>query len=55
MGGNGSGKTTFLKLLTALYSPNAGRLLVDNRAIEEPDLQYYRALFSAVLTDFYLF
>lgn len=55
MGGNGSGKTTFLKLLTALYPPNAGRLLVDNTPIGEAELGSYRALFSAIFADFHLF
>jgi len=55
MGGNGSGKTTFLKLLTALYSPNTGRLLVDDLPLEEPELGSYRGLFSAIFADFYLF
>jgi putative ATP-binding cassette transporter len=55
MGGNGSGKTTFLKLLTALYCPTTGRLLVDNIPIGEAQLQSYRALFSAIFADFHLF
>lgn len=55
MGGNGSGKTTFLKLLTALYAPTGGRLLVDKYQIEEAALKSYRGLFSAIFADFHLF
>ncbi|HXH12378.1 MAG TPA: cyclic peptide export ABC transporter [Alphaproteobacteria bacterium] len=55
MGGNGSGKTTFLKLLTALYAPTGGRLLVDKYQIEEAALKSYRGLFAAIFADFHLF
>ncbi len=55
MGGIGSGKTTFLKLLTALYPPHTGRLLVDDSALGEARLQSYRALFTAIFADFHLF
>lgn len=55
MGGNGSGKTTFLKLLTALYAPTGGRLLVDKYQIEGAALPSYRGLFSAIFADFHLF
>jgi len=55
MGGNGSGKTTFLKLLTALYAPTAGHLLVDKYQIGEGGLPSYRGLFSAIFADFHLF
>ena len=55
MGGNGSGKTTFLKLLTALYAPTAGRLLVDNQPIGDAALQSYQARFAAIFADFHLF
>jgi len=55
MGGNGSGKTTFLKLLTGLYPPDAGRLLVDDTEIGEAALRSYRSFFAAIFSDFYLF
>lgn len=55
MGGNGSGKTTFLKLLTALYAPTGGHLLVDKYQIEGAALPSYRGLFSAIFADFHLF
>jgi putative pyoverdin transport system ATP-binding/permease protein len=54
-GGNGSGKTTFLKLLTALYFPISGSLTVDGMLVQRDNLQSYRELFSAIFSDFHLF
>lgn len=54
-GGNGSGKTTFLKLLTGLYHPSRGRLLADGVAIGPERLAAYRARIASVFTDFHLF
>ncbi|WP_201066991.1 MULTISPECIES: cyclic peptide export ABC transporter [Thiorhodovibrio] len=51
-GGNGSGKTTFLKLLTGLYPPASGRLMLDDHPLSPHQA---RALFSTVFTDFHLF
>ena len=55
IGGNGSGKTTFLKLLTALYWPSQGRICVDGVEIGPTTAQSYRGLFSAIFSDFHLF
>jgi putative ATP-binding cassette transporter len=55
IGGNGSGKTTFLKLFTALYSPAQGVIRVDDAEIGPSNVQSYRNLFSAIFSDFYLF
>ncbi|MDQ2103730.1 cyclic peptide export ABC transporter [Azospirillum isscasi] len=54
-GGNGSGKSTLLKLLCALYHPDAGQILLDGRPVGPEGVPAYRALFSAIFTDFYLF
>jgi ATP-binding cassette subfamily B protein len=35
VGENGSGKTTLIKLLTRLYEPTAGRVLIDGRELRE--------------------
>jgi putative ATP-binding cassette transporter len=55
MGGNGSGKSTFLKLLTGLYLPRSGQLLVDGQVVTPSQLPRYRNLFSIIFTDFHLF
>lgn len=54
-GGNGSGKTTFIKLLTGLYPADAGEILVDGKPVTAADKQRYRDLFGAVFSDFHLF
>jgi putative ATP-binding cassette transporter len=54
-GGNGSGKTTFAKLLTGLYLPKEGRILLDGRPITDGNRDFYRQHFSAIFSDFYLF
>lgn len=54
-GGNGSGKSTFLKLLTALYYPQQGIIRVDGRTLTPEMYDSYRGLFSTVFTDYHLF
>ena len=55
IGGNGSGKSTFLKLLAGLYYPQEGGLSVDGTIIETGNYAAYRRLFSIIFTDFHLF
>ena len=55
IGGNGSGKTTFAKLLLGLYAPENGHIEVDNIVINDQNREAYRQMFSAVFVDFYLF
>jgi putative ATP-binding cassette transporter len=55
VGGNGCGKTTLLKLFTALYRPTQGAIYVDNVEIAAANIQSYRNLFSAIFSDFHLF
>jgi len=55
IGGNGSGKSTYLKLLTGLYYPENSNLFVDSIAIDKTSYPAYRDLFSAIFTDFHLF
>lgn len=55
IGGNGSGKSTYLKLLTGLYYPADGDIVVDSRIVDKTNYPAYRNMFSAIFTDFYLF
>jgi putative ATP-binding cassette transporter len=55
VGGNGSGKSTFLKLLTALYYPEEGKVLLDGQDVAEIGYASYRNLFSAIFSDYHLF
>jgi putative pyoverdin transport system ATP-binding/permease protein len=55
IGGNGSGKTTFLKLLTGLYAPESGSIYLNDKPIGAENREAYRRHFSAVFSDFYLF
>jgi putative ATP-binding cassette transporter len=55
VGDNGSGKTTFAKLLVGLYQPEAGEIRLDGKPITEAEREDYRQLFSVVFSDFYLF
>lgn len=55
VGGNGSGKSTFLKLLTALYFPDAGSIYVDGIDIRAAGYQSYRELYSVIYSDYHLF
>jgi len=54
-GNNGSGKTTFMRLLTGLYTPDQGAIFVDNKEVLQPTSSSYRDLFSVVFSDFFLF
>ncbi|MBW4551911.1 MAG: cyclic peptide export ABC transporter [Aphanocapsa sp. GSE-SYN-MK-11-07L] len=55
IGGNGSGKSTLAKLLTGLYVPESGTILVDGQPITDQNREWYRQHFSVVFADFYLF
>jgi putative pyoverdin transport system ATP-binding/permease protein len=55
VGGNGSGKSTLAKLLTGLYVPDAGEMLLDGKVVDDRNRELYRQLFSTVFADFYLF
>ncbi len=55
VGRNGSGKTTFIKLLCRLYDPVEGEILLNGIDIRKYDYQEYLGLFSVVFQDFKLF
>lgn len=54
-GGNGSGKTTALRVLTGLYPRNGGDILIDGAIIASNPGQNYRDLFATVFADFHVF
>ncbi|HUL18764.1 MAG TPA: ABC transporter ATP-binding protein [Steroidobacteraceae bacterium] len=52
VGENGSGKTTLIKLLTRLYAPSAGRILLDGRDLREWDEVVLRERIGVIFQDF---
>lgn len=52
VGHNGAGKTTFIKLLTRLYEPTEGRILVDGQDLSTLDAEAIRARIGVVFQDF---
>ena len=55
VGMNGSGKTTFIKLLCRLYDPTEGEILLNGVNIKKYDYNEYLSIFSVVFQDFKLF
>jgi len=54
-GGNGSGKTTFAKLICGLYTPDRGQIRLDGIPIIDENRSWYSQHFGTVFTDFHLF
>ncbi len=54
VGMNGSGKTTFIKLLCRLYDPTEGEILMNDFNIRKYDYRQYLDLFSVVFQDYNL-
>lgn len=52
IGGNGSGKTTFAKLITGLYEPDGGVIKVNGRSLRNAEISEY---FSTVFSPTHLF
>ena len=55
IGRNGSGKTTIINLLTRLYEPENGQILLNGTNIADMSLQAYREMVSIVSQQIYLF
>ena len=54
VGMNGSGKTTFIKLLCRLYDPTEGEIFMNDFNIRKYDYRQYLDLFSVVFQDYNL-
>jgi ATP-binding cassette, subfamily B, bacterial len=52
VGENGSGKTSFIKLLCRLYDPDVGRITLDGIDIRDFSPEAYRRLFSVIFQDY---
>jgi ATP-binding cassette, subfamily B, bacterial len=52
VGPNGSGKTTLIKLLTRLYQPTEGRILLDGLDLAEWDVTALRRRFGVIFQDY---
>jgi ATP-binding cassette subfamily B protein len=52
VGENGSGKTTLIKLLTRLYTPTEGRVLLDGLDLQEWNEDALRARIGVIFQDF---
>ena len=51
-GENGCGKSTLIKLLTGLYEPTEGEILVDNVPLNRYSIRQRKLMFSVVFQDF---
>ncbi|MDP1932231.1 MAG: ABC transporter ATP-binding protein [Gammaproteobacteria bacterium] len=52
VGENGSGKTTLIKLLTRLYTPTSGRILLEGLDLQEWDIEALRNKIGVIFQDF---
>ncbi|GLQ97223.1 ABC transporter ATP-binding protein [Dyella mobilis] len=52
VGENGAGKTTLVKLLSRLYDPDEGRILLDGHPLAEYDLAELRANIGVIFQDY---
>ncbi|CAH9060193.1 ABC transporter ATP-binding/permease protein YojI [Pseudoalteromonas holothuriae] len=54
-GGNGSGKSTFIKLLLGFTQASSGQVIIDGKELDINSMGSYQALFTPILANFYLF
>jgi len=54
-GGNGSGKSTFINILSGLLIPQGGKIMLNGHEITEENAPFYRDQLACIFTDNYLF
>lgn len=54
-GANGSGKSTFMRLISGLYQPSSGQIFFNSEKVVQPASEGYRKNFATVFSDFFLF
>ncbi|MEJ1977818.1 MAG: ATP-binding cassette domain-containing protein [Acetobacteraceae bacterium] len=54
-GGNGSGKTTTMRVLTGLYFSTGGELRLNGKVVGPGSIETYRQSFAAIFSDFHAF
>jgi ATP-binding cassette subfamily B protein len=52
VGENGSGKTTLIKMLTRLYEPTEGEIILDGLALQDWDVEALRQRIGVIFQDF---
>jgi ABC-type multidrug transport system fused ATPase/permease subunit len=55
VGENGAGKSTLVKILCRMYQPDAGRILVDGRDLEQIGVEKWRSKLAGAFQDFFKF
>lgn len=55
MGGNGAGKSTFLKTITGLYPLTEGTILCNSQEVKRRNIQTFRSYFTIIFQDYHLF
>jgi ATP-binding cassette subfamily B protein len=55
VGENGAGKSTLVKLLTKMYEPSSGEVLIDGQPLHGMPADYWRARVTGAFQDFYRF
>lgn len=52
VGRNGAGKTTLVKLMTRLYDPDGGQILIGGRDVREYDIEALRRMVGVIFQDY---